>query len=56
MPILLCVYLVREAGPCPKAVLLLLDCSSLVFASLSFPDHQQSQPVPRNSGKVTVAE
>ena len=55
MPILLCVYLVREAGPCPKAVLLLLDCSSLVFASLSFPDQQLCEPLPRSSRKVMEA-
>ena len=30
-----CVSLEGEPGPCPKAALLLLDCSSLVF---SFPD------------------
>ena len=56
MPILLCVFLEREPGSCPKAVLLFLDCSSLVFASPSFPDQQLSEPVPRNSGKVMVAE
>ena len=27
-----------------------------MFASPPFPDEQQSEPVPRNSGKVMVAE
>ena len=55
MPVLLCVSLERELGPCPKAVLL-LDCSSLVFASPSFLDQQPSEPAPRKSGKVLEAE
>ena len=55
MPVLLCVSLERELGPCPKAVLL-LDCSSLVFASPSFLDQQPSEPASRNSGQVLEAE
>ena len=35
---LLCVSLEEEPGPCPKAVLLFLDYSSLVSASPPFPD------------------
>ena len=56
MPILLFVSLEREPGPCSKAVLLFLDCSSLVFASHSLPDQQLSEPVPQISGKVMAAE
>ena len=47
--ILLCVFLKEEPGPCPKAVLLSLDCSSLVSASPPFL-------ISRNSGKVVEAE
>ena len=36
--LLLCVSLEGEPGPCPKAALLCLDCSSLVSASPPFPD------------------
>ena len=36
--ILLCVSLEVEPGPCPKAALLFLDCSSLVSESPPFPD------------------
>ena len=38
MPTSLCVSLEREPESCPKAVLLLLDCSFLVFASSSLAD------------------
>ena len=38
--ILLCVSLEVEPGPCPKAALLFLGCSSFVSASLPFPDWQ----------------
>ena len=55
-PISLCVSPEREPGSCPRAVLLFLNCSSLVFASPSFCDQQLSEPVPRNSGKVLEAE
>lgn len=41
MPVLLCISLGRDPGSCPKAALLLLDSSSLGFASSSFPDQQQ---------------
>ena len=34
--ILLCVFLEEEPGPCPKAALLSLDCSSQVSASPPF--------------------
>ena len=34
----LCVFLEEEAGPCPKAALLFLNCSSQVSASPPFPD------------------
>ena len=47
----LCVSLEREPGSCPKAVLLFLDCFSLVSASPSFPDQQLSEPAPWNSGR-----
>ena len=56
MPVLLCVFLEREPGSCPKAVLLFLGCSFLVSVSSSFPDQQLSEPVPWNSGKVMEAE
>ena len=36
--ILFCIFLEEELGPCPKAALLFLGCSSLVAASPSFPD------------------
>ena len=36
--ILLCVSLEGDLGPCPKAALLFVGCSSLVSASLPFPD------------------
>ena len=49
MPILLCVFLEREPGSCPKAILMLLEGSSP-------PDQQLSEPVPRKSEKVMVAE
>ena len=39
--------------PAPKAVLLFLDCSSLVFASPPFPDQQLFEPALWNSEKVT---
>ena len=35
--ILFCVSLEAESGPCPKAALLFLDCSSLVSTSPPFP-------------------
>ena len=38
----LCVFLEEEPGPCPKAALLFLDCSSLVSASPPFSDEQLS--------------
>ena len=56
MPTSLSVSLEREPGSFPKTVLLFLNCFSLVFAFSSFPDQQLSEPVPRNSGKVLVAE
>ena len=55
MSILFCLFLEKEPASCPKAVLL-LDGSSVVFASSSFPDQQLSQPAPGISGKVVVAE
>ena len=39
--------------PGPKAELLFLDCSSLVFASPPFPDQQLFEPALWNSEKVT---
>ena len=36
--VLLCISLEGEPGPCPKVVLLFLDCSSLVSAFPPFPD------------------
>ena len=36
--ILLCASLEVEPGPCQKAALLFLDCSSLVFACPPFPE------------------
>ena len=54
MPILLCVSLEREPESCPKTALLLLNGSSLFFASHSFPDQQLSKPAPWNSGKAMV--
>ena len=36
--VFLCIFLEEEPGPCPKAALLSLDCSSLVPASPPFPD------------------
>ena len=36
--VLLCVSLEGKPGPCPKAAVLFLDCSSLISASLPFPD------------------
>ena len=36
--ILLYIFLDEELRPCPKAALLFLDCSSLVFVSLPIPD------------------
>ena len=56
MLVLLCVFLEREPGSCPKAVVLFLDWSSLVFPPSSFHHQQLSGPVPRNSGNVMVAE
>ena len=56
MPPSLWVSLEREPGSCSKAVLLFLDCSSLVFASPPFPDQHLSELVPRNSGKSMEAE
>ena len=35
---LFCVSLEAEPGSCPKAALLFLDCSSVISASLPFPD------------------
>lgn len=46
----LCVFLEEEAGPCPKAALLFLNCSSQVSASPPFPDQQLLlEPALRNS-------
>ena len=56
IPTSLCVSLEREPGPCPKSILLFLDCSSLVFAFPSFPDQQLFEPDPWNSGKAMKAE
>ena len=36
--ILLCIFLEGEPGPCPKAALLFLDCSSHVSVSPPFPN------------------
>ena len=46
--ILSCIFLEKEAGPCPKAALLSLDCSSLVSASPGFPDWQLLEPQGRS--------
>ena len=56
MPISLCASLEGEWGSCPKAVLLFLDCSSLVSTSPLLPHPQLSEPVPGNSGEVMEAE
>ena len=50
------VSLEGEPGPCPKAALLFLDCSSLVSASPPFPDQQLFEPALWNSGEVMEAE
>ena len=42
--------------PCPKAVLLCLDGSSLVSTSPPFPDQPLSEPAPWISGKAMEAE
>ena len=54
--ILLCASLEVEPGPCLKAALLSLDCSSLVFASPPFPEEQLFELDFCNSGKVMEAE
>ena len=55
--ILLYIFLKEETGPCPKAALLSLDCSSLVSSIPSLPwDQQLFEPALRNSGKVMQAE
>ena len=55
--ILPCVPLEGEPGPCPKAVLLFLDCSFLVPASSPpFPDLKLFEPTLWNSGKVMEVE
>ena len=56
MPISLCVSLEKEQGFCSKTMLLLLNCSSHVFAYSSFPDQQLSEPAPWNSGRTMEAE
>ena len=56
MPTSLCVSLEREPESCLKAVLLFLDCSSLLFASPPFSDQQLSENPPWNSGKAVEAE
>ena len=38
--ILLHILLEEKPGPCPKVVLLFLDCSSLLSASPPFPDQK----------------
>ena len=53
---LFCVFLEGKPGSCPKAVLGLLDFSSLVFASLPFPSQQLSELVPWKSVKTMDAE
>ena len=52
---LLCVSLEGEPGPCPRAELLFLGCSSLVSASPPFPDEQLFKYALWNSGKVIEA-
>ena len=54
--ILFCVSLARGPGPRPKAALLSLGCSSLVFASPPFPDQQLFELALWNSGKVMEAK
>ena len=54
--ILLCIFLEGEPGPCPKAALLSLDCSSMVSASPPFPDQPLFEPPFWNSGTVMEAE
>ena len=44
-----------EPGPCPKAAVLFLDCSSLVSSTPPFPDEQLFEPALWTSGKVTEA-
>ena len=52
MPILLCIFLEEEPGPCPKAALFFRDCSSLVSASPPFPVEQ----LPFRAWKAMEAE
>ena len=56
IPTLLSISLEREPGSCPKAVLLLLDYSSLVFSSPTVPDQQLSELASWNSGKAMEDE
>ena len=53
---ILFICLKGEPGPCLKAALLFLDCSSLVSSSPRFPDYQLFEPALWNSGKVIEAE
>ena len=53
--ILFCISLEGEPGPCPKAVLLFLDYSSLVSASSPFPNLELFELAHWNSGKVMEA-
>ena len=55
MPTSLRVSFEREPGSYPKAVLLFLDCSFLIFLSPSFPDQKLNLPI-WNSGKTMEAE
>lgn len=54
--ILLCLFLAKEPGPCPKASVFFIDWSFLVSASPPFPDQQLFEPALWNSGKVMEAE
>ena len=52
----LCISLEAEPGPCSKAILLFLGCSSLVSASPPFPDQQLFESAFWDTGKVLNVE
>ena len=57
MPVLLCVFLEKEPGSCPKSALLFLTVLPGSLHPLpSLISNCLSEPVLRNSGKFMVAE